>query len=102
MNLQSQYSSTAGTSRGELWAPALLAIAFFVPGHLFEWAIEYLWLAAQLMVLLVFWILNKKVVQPTAGVQPQVWLYTFLLITISGTISAFYGYIGLSIRPEFA
>lgn len=87
-------------SKGQLWAPTMIAGAFFVPGHLFEWTFEYLWLAVQLMVLFIFWISNGKTLQPTAGVQPTVWIYVFLAITISGIISTFYGYTALSIQPE--
>ncbi|MFN5127615.1 MAG: hypothetical protein ACK5EJ_02475, partial [Sphingomonadaceae bacterium] len=92
----------AGDYRGQLWAPLLVAGAFLAPGHLFEWALEYLWLAAQLTALFVFLILNRTALQPIAGVAPMIWLYVFLAITISGIISAIYGYVALSIPPELA
>lgn len=88
--------------RGQLWAPVLVAGAFFVPGHLFGWAFEYLWLALQLIALTIFWIKNREPLQSTAGVAPNVWLYVLLAITLSGIISAVYGYAVLSIPPDLA
>lgn len=98
----SNVARQAGASHGQLWAPVMVAGAFFVPGHLFDWAFEYLWLAVQLTALFIFWISNRKKLQPTAGVEPTIWLYVLLAITISGIISAVYGYTALSIPPELA
>lgn len=97
-----QVCAKADDYQGQLWAPVLVAGAFFVPGHLFGWALEYLWLAVQLIALTIFWILNRKPLQSTAGLAPNVWLYVLLAITLSGIISAVYGYAVLSIPPNLA
>ena len=90
------------TNLAGLWGPTMVAIALFVPGHMFSWALEWIWLGFQLLVASVFLMIGRRQPKSTAGVPARVWILIFMVITVSGFISALYGYVVLAISPEVA
>lgn len=80
----------------------LVALAIFVPGHMFSWAVEWAWLAFQLLAGSVALMFTPHRLRETAGVPPPVWVFTFLALTFTGCISALYGHLAMQIPLDGA
>lgn len=75
----------------------LVALALLVPGHMFGWALEWVWLAMQLLLGTVVLLTNGRRLGETAGVPALVWAIIFAGVTLTGCLSAAYGYTRLGI-----
>lgn len=75
----------------------LIALALFVPGHLFGWALEWVWLAVQLLAGCIAMVFVRRPNQPTAGVPAMVWTFALTALTFTGCLSAVYGHIMIGI-----
>ena len=75
----------------------LVALALLVPGHMFGWTLEWVWLAMQLLLGTVVLLTNGRRLGETAGVPALVWAIIFAGVTLTGCLSAAYGYTRLGI-----
>lgn len=67
--------------------PFSLVLVMFVPGHMFNWAVEWAWLGLQ-MVLSISWLFAyRNRLMRVAGIAPPVWTGFFLLVTAVGFLS---------------
>lgn len=80
--------------------PLSILLVMFVPGHMFNWAIEWVWLGVQLVLSLTWLFVVRRAVFPVAGIQPQVWTGFFLLVTLVGALSAVNAALVLNIRTS--
>lgn len=70
--------------------PFALAV-MFVPGHLFGWLIEWLWLGAQLAIAIFYFTLHRKTpFQKTSDIKPRTWLVSCFVFIILSTSAALY------------
>lgn len=68
--------------------PFLLAV-MFVPGHLFGWLIEWLWLGAQVAIAIFYFTLYAKTpFQKTSGIKPRTWILSCSVFIILSTSAA--------------
>ena len=80
--------------------PASIFFVMFVPGHLFSWAVEWLWLGIQVLTAIVLMFVVRQTVCSTAGIKPQVWTGFFLLVTVCGAASALHAAVVLNIKTS--
>jgi hypothetical protein len=83
-------------------ASVAIAVAIFVPGHVFSWALEWAWLGFQLILTGIILLMKGNRFGSAAGVSIEVWVVVFLVASFSGCVSAFYGYIGFSIVQTYS
>ncbi len=67
----------------------------FVPGHLFDWAVEWTWLGAHLLVTVLAAATLGRPVRTTAGVPPGVWLLFAAVGTVLGCLGALHAHMHL-------
>lgn len=79
-------------SNNEAGTLQLIALALFVPGHLFGWALEWIWLATQLIAGGIAMMFVRQSYQATAGVPAMVWAFALTALTFTGCLSAVYGH----------
>lgn len=77
-------------SSNTLGIPYSVLFVLFVPGHMFDWAIEWTWLGAQLIATLFWFFVWHHKFKPTAGLSPSTWLLCFILFTVSGMLGTLY------------
>lgn len=70
--------------------PLSVLFVLFVPGHMFDWTIEWAWLGAQLLVVLFWFFICHRKFKPTANLNPFAWILCFTLFTLSGMLGALY------------
>ena len=80
----------------------LVALALLIPGHMFGWALEWVWLAIQLLLGTVVLLTNGRRLGETAGVPALAWATVFVGITLTGCLSAAYGNarLGIALSEE--
>lgn len=80
--------------------PLSIFFVMFVPGHMFNWAVEWLWLGIQLVVSVVwlFVLTNRK--RPVAGIPPSVWSGFFLIVTAAGFLSCLHATVTMNMRTS--
>lgn len=66
----------------------LAALALLIPGHMFGWALEWVWLGLQLLFGTVVLLTNGRRLGETAGVPALVWAIVLTVVTLSGFLSA--------------
>lgn len=96
-------AGTGGSLHKPLWTAGplpLVAFAIFVPGHMAGWAVEWGWLALQIFAGSLFLLSNQVRLREAAGVPVMLWLTTFILLTLTGCVSALYGNAALGIRLD--
>jgi hypothetical protein len=81
----------------ELGPLPLVMLALFVPGHMFGWALEWAWLALQLLCGTVALLCSRHGLRETAGVPAMAWIATFVILTLVGCISAVFGHLAVQI-----
>jgi len=69
--------------------PFVFAV-MFVPGHLFGWLIEWVWLAVQLSLAMFYFSFLGQRFEKTSGVTPKYWIVFFLLFLILASCGALY------------
>lgn len=84
----------------DFFAKASILFVFFVPGHLFEWAVEWLWLGLQLAVSLIFFFRCHGRLKPTAALGAKFWLYCFIFFTLFGVLGALYSSVVLGLQID--
>lgn len=72
----------------------------FVPGHLFDWAIEWLWLGFQLAVSLFLFLTFHGKLKSTVGLSPKSWTYCFVLFTLIGMLGTLHGHFILGLQID--
>lgn len=82
--------------------PGAVLFVLFVPGHLFDWAFEWAWLAIQLGIAFLYLLNTRTALQKTAGVPATTWLTFFVLFSVLGTLSLLYANIFLGLQVIFA
>lgn len=66
--------------------PYSVLLVFFVPGHMFDWVIEWAWLGIQLLSTLLWFLVHHQRLKATAGLDPSVWIFYFTIFTVFGII----------------
>ncbi|HEV6966451.1 O-antigen ligase family protein [Roseateles sp.] len=87
-------SADAPRPKRALWTTGpvpLVALALLVPGHMYGWALEWVWLGLQLFFGTLALVGGGRRITNTAGVPALVWACVFAAVTLSGCLSAFYG-----------
>lgn len=95
--------SPTGSLDKPLWTVGplpLVALAIFVPGHMAGWAVEWGWLALQIFAGSLVLLSNQGQLRDAAGVPVMLWVTTFILLTLTGCLSALYGNAALGIRLD--
>jgi hypothetical protein len=72
----------------------------FVPGHLFDWAIEWLWLGFQLAASLILFFTFHGKLKSTVGLNPKFWTYCFVLFTLMGMLGTLHGHVILGLQID--
>jgi hypothetical protein len=72
----------------------------FVPGHLFDWAIEWLWLGFQLAASLILFFTFHGKLKSTVGLNPKFWTYCFVLFTLMGLLGTLHGHVILGLQID--
>lgn len=80
--------------------PLSVLFVFFVPGHMFDWAIEWTWLGIQLVIALFWFCVLQQKFQPTAGLNPTTWLMCFTLFTASGMLGTLYSSLIMNLQID--
>lgn len=70
--------------------PFSILFVLFVPGHMFDWAIEWAWLGTQLLAALFWFFILRRKFKPTVSLNPSAWILCFILFTISGILGTLY------------
>lgn len=89
----SKTSNTTGLSYSVL-------LVFFVPGHMFDWAIEWAWLGIQLLAALFWFLVLHQRFKPTAGINPSTWLLCFVFFTVFGFSGSLYSSFFLDLQTD--
>lgn len=93
--------ATMSDSRGgHAGLPFAMLLVMFVPGHMFNWAVEWAWLGVQVLAALVCLLVARRRIAPTAGIDARVWVGFFLLVTAAGCWSDLYASLVLNIRTS--
>lgn len=81
-----------------LGLPSTLFLVLFVPGHMADWAVEWLWLAGQLAIALAWFLVLRGPLRPVAGIRPALWTGLFLLVTAATCWSMLYSVFALDMK----
>lgn len=73
-------------------------LVLFVPGHMFNWAVEWIWLGVQVFIALFWFLVMHRGFVPTAGIRPSAWVVLFVLFTILGFLGTLYSSFGLGFQ----
>lgn len=95
--------SPQGIPQNALWSAGplpLVALAIFVPGHMAGWAVEWGWLALQIFAGSLVLLSSRGQLRDAAGVPVMAWVTAFMLLTLTGCLSAIYGNAALGIRLD--
>lgn len=80
--------------------PASIFFVMFVPGHMFSWAVEWLWLGMQVLSAIILLFVVRRTVCATAGIAPRAWTGFFLIVTAFGAASALHAAVVLNIKTS--
>jgi O-antigen ligase len=64
--------------------PFTILLALFIPGHMFNWAIEWIWLGIQILISFFWFFYLKRKFKPVAGFRTSTWLWFCIICTFLG------------------
>ncbi|MEQ1579255.1 MAG: O-antigen ligase family protein [Steroidobacteraceae bacterium] len=71
--------------------PPTVLLVLFVPGHLFDWSVEWAWLGLQLLMAALWFSMPQNRMASTAGIGPLTWVSCFVLFSLCGFVGSMYG-----------
>lgn len=93
----------AQTQRFRLFGgPLWIWFVIFVPGHMFNWALEWVWLVVQLLISLAWLFSARGKLLPVAGIAPRVWTGFFMILTAAGVWASIYGATAMNLQISTA